>query len=150
MKVSTEIDNNFGYEKITQLVDNIPLSMVYGTHFFFRDKCLCYSPSIGHNRDFFTFPNTFDRWLYDYVRGWTSIRIWMSIWVLWKMMKISCCDYAITFTTQDTTLEKNYRKYVSSIWRYVTYRSNNIYRIARRNYKLVAFYSGQSIFYTPF
>jgi hypothetical protein len=26
MKVSTEIDNNFGYEKITQLVDNIPLS----------------------------------------------------------------------------------------------------------------------------
>ena len=24
MKVSTEIDNNFGYEKITQLVDNIP------------------------------------------------------------------------------------------------------------------------------
>jgi hypothetical protein len=28
MKVSTEIDNNFGYEKITQLVDNIPLSAV--------------------------------------------------------------------------------------------------------------------------
>ena len=27
MKVSTEIDNNFGYEKITQLVDNIPLTM---------------------------------------------------------------------------------------------------------------------------
>jgi hypothetical protein len=26
MKISTEIDNNFGYEKITQLVDNIPLS----------------------------------------------------------------------------------------------------------------------------
>ena len=25
MKVSTEIDNNFGYEKFTQLVDNIPL-----------------------------------------------------------------------------------------------------------------------------
>ena len=25
MKVSTEINNNFGYEKITQLVDNIPL-----------------------------------------------------------------------------------------------------------------------------
>ena len=29
MKVSTEIDNNFGYEKITQLVDNIPLSIEY-------------------------------------------------------------------------------------------------------------------------
>ena len=28
MKVSTDIDNNFGYEKITQLVDNIPLSML--------------------------------------------------------------------------------------------------------------------------
>ena len=28
MKVSTEIDNNFGYEKITQLVDNIPLIFV--------------------------------------------------------------------------------------------------------------------------
>jgi hypothetical protein len=26
MKVTTEIDNNFGYEKITQLVDNIPLN----------------------------------------------------------------------------------------------------------------------------
>ena len=26
MKVSMEIDNNFGYEKITQLVDNIPLN----------------------------------------------------------------------------------------------------------------------------
>ena len=26
MKVSTEIDNNVGYEKITQLVDNIPLN----------------------------------------------------------------------------------------------------------------------------
>jgi hypothetical protein len=26
MKVSTENDNNFGYEKITILVDNIPLS----------------------------------------------------------------------------------------------------------------------------
>ena len=32
MKVSTEIDNNFGYEKITQLVDNIPLrSNLYTT-----------------------------------------------------------------------------------------------------------------------
>jgi hypothetical protein len=29
MKVSTEIDNNFGYEKITQLVDNIPLKKKY-------------------------------------------------------------------------------------------------------------------------
>ena len=28
MKVSTEIDNNFGYEKITQLVDNIPLTKI--------------------------------------------------------------------------------------------------------------------------
>jgi hypothetical protein len=27
MKVSTENDNNFGYEKITIVVDNIPLSM---------------------------------------------------------------------------------------------------------------------------
>ena len=29
MKVSTEIDNNFGYEKITQLVDNIPLKYAF-------------------------------------------------------------------------------------------------------------------------
>jgi hypothetical protein len=29
MKVSTEIDNNFGYEKITQLVDNIPLNQLW-------------------------------------------------------------------------------------------------------------------------
>jgi hypothetical protein len=28
MKVSTENDNNFGYEKITNLVDNIPLKIV--------------------------------------------------------------------------------------------------------------------------
>jgi hypothetical protein len=32
MKVSTEIDNNFGYKKITQLADNIPLiSIGYST-----------------------------------------------------------------------------------------------------------------------
>jgi hypothetical protein len=30
MKVSTENDNNFGYEKIRQLVDNIPLSLKTG------------------------------------------------------------------------------------------------------------------------
>jgi hypothetical protein len=40
MKVSTEIDNNFGYEKITQLVDNIPLNnfhfkLVLCGHMFF-------------------------------------------------------------------------------------------------------------------
>jgi hypothetical protein len=35
MKVSTEIDNNFGYEKITQLVDNIPLTLD-----FLVSKCL--------------------------------------------------------------------------------------------------------------
>jgi hypothetical protein len=29
MKVSTEIDNNFGHEKITQLVDNIPLNRFF-------------------------------------------------------------------------------------------------------------------------
>jgi hypothetical protein len=29
MKVSTENDNNFGYEKITILVDNIPLKRFY-------------------------------------------------------------------------------------------------------------------------
>jgi hypothetical protein len=29
MKVSTENDNNFGYEKITILVDNIPLTQKY-------------------------------------------------------------------------------------------------------------------------
>jgi hypothetical protein len=31
MKVSTQIDNNFGYEKITQLVDNILLNTVIVT-----------------------------------------------------------------------------------------------------------------------
>jgi hypothetical protein len=41
MKVSTENDNNFGYEKITIVVDNIPLtvalskrSFVLSGHFF--------------------------------------------------------------------------------------------------------------------
>ena len=35
MKLSTEIDNNFGYEKITQLVDNISLkySILHIIHF---------------------------------------------------------------------------------------------------------------------
>ena len=36
MKVSTEIDNNFGYEKITQLVDNIPLNTKRVLH----SKCM--------------------------------------------------------------------------------------------------------------
>jgi hypothetical protein len=30
-KVSTEIDNNFGYEKITQLVDNIPFKTMHSS-----------------------------------------------------------------------------------------------------------------------
>ena len=33
MKVSTEIDNNFGYEKITQLVDNIPKNYAAGRQY---------------------------------------------------------------------------------------------------------------------
>ena len=33
MKVSMENDNNFGYEKITIVVDNIPLR-----HFFYKKK----------------------------------------------------------------------------------------------------------------
>jgi hypothetical protein len=33
MKGSTEIDNNFGYAKITQLVDNIPLRQHESGHF---------------------------------------------------------------------------------------------------------------------
>ena len=39
MKVSTEIDNNFGYEKITQLVDNIPLrpSVIVDNYLFASD-----------------------------------------------------------------------------------------------------------------
>jgi hypothetical protein len=32
MKVSTENDNNFGYEKITILVDNIPLIKIFSVH----------------------------------------------------------------------------------------------------------------------
>ena len=36
MKVSTENDNNFGYEKITIVVDNIPLSNI----FFFKRSCV--------------------------------------------------------------------------------------------------------------
>jgi hypothetical protein len=36
MKVSTEIDNNFGYEKITQLVDNIPLMFLFVRHTSFN------------------------------------------------------------------------------------------------------------------
>jgi len=40
MKVSTEIDNNFGYEKITQLVDNIPLNCYCHEHLnFFNAFC---------------------------------------------------------------------------------------------------------------
>ena len=31
MKVSTENDNNFGYEKITIVVDNIPLRHIYNS-----------------------------------------------------------------------------------------------------------------------
>jgi hypothetical protein len=41
MKVSTEIDNNFGYEKITQLVDNIPLKYINKQHVVLRQKRNC-------------------------------------------------------------------------------------------------------------
>ena len=40
MKVSTEIDNNFGYEKITQLVDNILLNI-------FHDYCLAWKLKVN-------------------------------------------------------------------------------------------------------
>ena len=33
MKVSTENENNFGYKKITIVVDNIPLSLDYERYF---------------------------------------------------------------------------------------------------------------------
>jgi hypothetical protein len=33
MLVSTEIDNNFGHKKITQLVDNIPLKFDWNKYF---------------------------------------------------------------------------------------------------------------------
>ena len=35
MKVSTENDNNFGYEKITIVVDNIPLKKEEKLHIWF-------------------------------------------------------------------------------------------------------------------
>jgi hypothetical protein len=41
MKVSTEIDNNFGYKKITQLADNIPLML---NMFYFQQYKLVYTP----------------------------------------------------------------------------------------------------------
>jgi hypothetical protein len=42
MKVSTEIDNNFGYEKITQLVDNIPLKKYLA---YLKNACTEYAKS---------------------------------------------------------------------------------------------------------
>jgi hypothetical protein len=38
MKVSTENDNNFGYEKITIVVDNIPLKLVLKQHVVLGQK----------------------------------------------------------------------------------------------------------------
>ena len=40
MKISTEIDNNFGYEKITQLVDNIPLNNMSTTYNIYLPICV--------------------------------------------------------------------------------------------------------------
>ena len=37
MKVSTENDNNFGHEKITIVVDNIPLSLKCSRFWLFED-----------------------------------------------------------------------------------------------------------------
>ena len=47
MKVSTEIDNNFGYEKITQLVDNIPLSYIV---FFYNCNFFCFRALDEHKQ----------------------------------------------------------------------------------------------------
>ena len=38
MKVSTENDNNFGYEKITIVVDNMPLNVILLREIQFRQK----------------------------------------------------------------------------------------------------------------
>ena len=46
MKVSTEIDNNFGYEKITQLVDNIPLMLRFFSIDSHQQNVICI---LGYN-----------------------------------------------------------------------------------------------------
>ena len=60
MKVSTEIDNNFGYEKITQLVDNIPLIVQIFIFYFLMVDILemwqglfCHSFWIYHDTFFY-------------------------------------------------------------------------------------------------
>ena len=50
MKVSTEIDNNFGYEKITQLVDNIPLKVEHFQVYDLVTVCFDYASEILRTR----------------------------------------------------------------------------------------------------
>jgi hypothetical protein len=46
MKVSTENDNNFGYEKITIVVENIPLKFAFGM-FFIIEKSNIFIVALG-------------------------------------------------------------------------------------------------------
>jgi hypothetical protein len=55
MKVSTENDNNFGYEKITILVDNIPLRGEIDDNFFcFVSKLSLISANIINTHSLFS------------------------------------------------------------------------------------------------
>ena len=81
MKVSTEIDNNFGYEKITQLVDNIPLRGVMISLIDLAPPHLCISPNLVP-----WYPNLFS---------------WPCLWFIdlrWKVrLNHGHSNYAITF-----------------------------------------------------
>jgi hypothetical protein len=71
MKVSTEIDNNFGYEKITQLVDNIPL----------RPHIRIYTNVKRGKRGGITF-NTAAFFFMSHVRTWIPIGIYRGLFVI--------------------------------------------------------------------
>jgi hypothetical protein len=54
MKVSTEIDNNFGYEKITLLVDSIPLTNLSKEKYVkvnLQIKTVCFVPPSNEKRE---------------------------------------------------------------------------------------------------
>ena len=131
MKVSTEIDNNFGYEKITQLVDNIPLRTrnLFASLLIFKPYCIWISDQKPISR----FPSLLHFCQSDYLYWYVvALEVWrkphyeshvsdpmyhpmkMAIARLWK-----CCYTALHATSNPIGHYRIFRIIIYS-WHKVT------------------------------
>ena len=94
MKVNTEIDNNFGYEKITQLVDNIPLrwnlhitNMVIGSRIIWK-RLFNFCCLLLENEVWFNYLSSELQWVkYQNIFNLLSKR-WICLWLCRNILSL--------------------------------------------------------------